>query len=40
MQLISSGELDMARLNDYTAKELIEILVKVGIERRDIRKYC
>ena len=38
MQLISSGELDMAGLNDLTAKELNEILVKVGLERRDIRK--
>ena len=40
MQLISCGELDMAGLNDYTAKELNEILVKVGIERRELRKYC
>ena len=32
MQLISSGELDMAGLNDLTAKELNEILVKVGLK--------
>ena len=39
MQLISSGELDMAGLNDYTAKELNEILAKIGIEKKDVRRY-
>ena len=39
MQLISSGELDMAGLNDYTGKELNEILAKIGIEKKDVRRY-
>ena len=40
MKLISSEELDMAGLNNYSAKELNEILAKAGIERREKRKYC
>ena len=39
MQLINSGELNMAELNNYTAKQLIEFLQKIGVTKQECRRY-
>ena len=39
MQLINSGELNMADLNNYTAKQLIEFLQKIGVTKQECRRY-
>ena len=38
MQLINTRELNIEALNDYSSKQLNDILIKIGVEKRDIRK--
>jgi hypothetical protein len=38
MQLINTGELKMDKLNSYKAKELNQILHKIGVLKKDTKK--
>ena len=38
MQLMNKGELKIDRLNDYKAKELNQILHKIGVLKKDTKK--
>ena len=38
MQLINTRELNIEALNDYSSKQLNDILIQIGVEKRDIRK--
>ena len=39
MQLINEGELDIEDLDSYSSKELTTFLSRIGVERKEIRKY-
>ena len=38
MQLINKGELEMDKLNGYKAKELNQLLNKIGVLKKDTKK--
>ena len=39
MHLINNEEVKIEALNDYTSQQLTEILKKIGVENKEIRKY-